>query len=94
VGTYVTKKRVLDSTTNLKHLNELCRVEFSAKPDSNHTPDLLSFSPSQCSHTLPNLHLNIMDAYTTSTGVIAYALIYKMPREHKLPLFPVRSSAD
>jgi hypothetical protein len=85
---------VLDSTTNLKHLIELSRVEFSAKPDSNHTPDLLSLFPSQCSHTFPNLLLDIMDAYTTSTGVIAYALIYKMPREHKLPLFSVFSSAD
>jgi hypothetical protein len=47
---------------------------------------------SQCSHTLPNLHSDTMDVYTKSTGVIAYAFIYKIPREHKLPLLPVCSS--
>jgi hypothetical protein len=29
-----------------------------------------------------------MDTYIKSTGVIAYAFIYKIPREHKLPLLP------
>ncbi len=42
---------MLDSTTNLKHLTDLHRVKFSANPESNHNPDLLSLFVSQCSHT-------------------------------------------
>ncbi len=71
---------------------DLHKVQFSAKPESNHNLDLLSFSLSQCSHTLLDLQSDTMDAYTKSTSVIAYAFIYKIPHEHKLPLLPVCSS--
>ncbi len=70
----------------------LHKVQFSAKLGSNHNPDLLSLSLSQSSHTLPDFHSDTMDAYTKSTGGIAYAFIYKIPREHKLPLLPICSS--
>jgi hypothetical protein len=53
----VTKKRVPDSTTNLKHLMDLHRVQFLAKLESNHNPDL---------------HSDTIDAYTKSTSVIAF----------------------
>jgi len=71
---------------------DLHKVQFLAKLESNHNPDLLSLSFSQCSHTLPDLHSNTIDAYTKSTSVIAYTFIYKIPRKHKLPLLPVCSS--
>ncbi len=53
----VTKKRVLDSTTNLKHLMDLHRVESSANPESNHNLDLLSLLLITIfSHTFSDLH--------------------------------------
>jgi hypothetical protein len=50
---------------------DLHRVKFSANPESNHNPDLLSLSLTMFSHTFSDLHSDIMDAYTKSTGVIA-----------------------
>jgi hypothetical protein len=66
----VTKKRVLDSTTNLKHLMDLHRVEFSANPESNYNPDLLFLCLIMFSHRFSDFRSDTMDAYTKSIGVI------------------------
>jgi hypothetical protein len=44
------------------------------------------------SHTSSDIHSDTMDAYTKSTGVIAYTFIYKIPHEHKLPHHSICSS--
>ncbi len=71
---------------------DLHRVEFSANPESNHNPDLLSLLLITIfSHTFSDLHTDTTYTHKKSVDVISkprtHTSIHKIPREHKLPLF-------
>ncbi len=88
------QKRVQDFTTNLKHLMDLHRVEFSASSESKHDfRSSLTLRFTTFSHTfsdlLSDLHTDTTDIHTKSADVISeprtHTFINKISREHKLP---------